>query len=121
MSPHSIQSQFSSSKTQTITILTISNTFRIPSKLQSPGRDSSCPYQVAPISITLPSGSDSAGLPALMQGEFSCKVKSKFSKSINKGFCSITPSPSGSHGVQILPQPGQFSPQGASPLPHALE
>ena len=61
------------------------------------------------------------GSPASIQGEFSSRVKSKFSKSTNKGFCSITPSPSGSHGVQILPQPGQFSPQGASPLPHALQ
>ena len=81
----------------------------------------SLPNMMAPISRMLPSVSVSDGSPASIQGEFSSRVKSKFSKSTNKGFCSITPSPSGSHGVHILPQPGQFSPQGASPLPHALQ
>ena len=76
---------------------------------------------LAPISRILPSESVSDGSPASIHGEFSSRVKSKFSKSTNKGFCSITPSPSGSHGVQMLPQPGQFSPQGASPLLHALQ
>ena len=94
--------------------------FCVPSILQSPGT-MALPCLLAPISLILPSRSVSDGSPASIQGEFPCKVKSKPSKSTNKGFCSISPSPSGAHGVQILPQPGQFSAQGASPLPHALQ
>jgi len=39
------------------------------SELQSPGSCSS--YQIAPISLMLPSGSVCEGSPAFMQGEFS--------------------------------------------------
>ena len=44
-------------------------------------------------------------------------------ESINNGLSSSSPiqSSSASHGVHILPQPGQFSPQCASPLSHALQ
>ena len=109
-----------SSKIQVLIINTKSRIFWYPSKLQSP-KIISLPNLMAPISRILPSGSVSNGSPASIQGEFSCRVKSKFSKSTNNGFCSIIPSPLGSHGVQIFPQPGQFSPQGPSPLPHALQ